>query len=158
MATKIVQGKGIPSPNSINGCNGENDICDMWYLHFKDLLNSSQDSSFKSEILAQVKKKCNSFNISECLFSQQDVRKAVHSLKKSKSAGLDSISAEHFINASERVIVLLCLFFNSCIVHGYLPIHLMDTVLNPIVKDKKGDITDKHNYRPGCFGGRKEKL
>ena len=29
MATKVIQGKGIPSPNSINGCNGEKDICDM---------------------------------------------------------------------------------------------------------------------------------
>mgnify|MGYP001229369687 CR=1 FL=1 len=103
---KVMQGKSISSPITINGCNGDKNICDMWYSHFKDLLNSSQDRSIKHKILDQVQEKCNSFDISECYFSQQDVRKAVQSLKRSKSAGLDCIYAEHFIHASERVVVL----------------------------------------------------
>ena len=34
------------------------------------------------------------------------------------------------------------------IVHGYMCQELMDTILIPIVKDKKGNITSKDNYRP----------
>jgi retron-type reverse transcriptase len=34
------------------------------------------------------------------------------------------------------------------LLHGYLPDKLMETVIVPIVKDKKGDITLMDNYRP----------
>ena len=34
------------------------------------------------------------------------------------------------------------------IVHGYMCKSMMDTVLIPIIKDKKGDISTKDNYRP----------
>ena len=34
------------------------------------------------------------------------------------------------------------------IAHGYLPSKYMDTFIIPIVKDKRGDITDGDNYRP----------
>ena len=33
-------------------------------------------------------------------------------------------------------------------IHGYIPKVVMDTVISPIIKDKKGDVTDKDNYRP----------
>ena len=37
---------------------------------------------------------------------------------------------------------------NSMIAHTFLPSKFMDTLLIPIVKDKKGNITDGDNYRP----------
>ena len=43
---------------------------------------------------------------------------------------------------------MLSLLFNLCIVHGFLPDHLISSVLIPIVKDKSGDVMDKGNYRP----------
>jgi hypothetical protein len=33
-------------------------------------------------------------------------------------------------------------------VHGYIPVKALETVLVPIVKNRKGDITDSDNYRP----------
>ena len=44
--------------------------------------------------------------------------------------------------------VLLSLLFNMCISHGFIPSGIMYTIIVPIVKDKKGDISDKDNYRP----------
>ena len=44
--------------------------------------------------------------------------------------------------------VLLCLLFKAFTIHNYIPLTLLDTVLVPIVKDKKGDSTDKDNYWP----------
>ena len=34
------------------------------------------------------------------------------------------------------------------IIHGYIPDILMDTILTPILKDKKGNVSDTDNYRP----------
>ena len=34
------------------------------------------------------------------------------------------------------------------VLHGHVPKSFSDTVLVPIIKDKKGDITDINNYRP----------
>ena len=38
--------------------------------------------------------------------------------------------------------------FNAMFVHGHIPPPLMDTIIIPLVKDNKGDITDRDNYRP----------
>lgn len=40
---------------------------------------------------------------------------------------------------------MLC---NSMFLHGFLPPSLMKTVIVPVIKDKKGIVTDKDNYRP----------
>ena len=40
------------------------------------------------------------------------------------------------------------MFFNSLFTHNYIPTGLLDTVIVPLIKDKKGDITDCDNYRP----------
>ena len=40
------------------------------------------------------------------------------------------------------------MLLNSMLIHGYLPDDLMLTHIIPIVKNKKGDITSKDNYRP----------
>ena len=69
-------------------------------------------------------------------------------LKKSKSAGLDGLSSEHFIYADVSINKLLLMLFNSIIVHGFIPNELMNTMIIPLVKDKKGDVTSKDNYRP----------
>ena len=53
-----------------------------------------------------------------------------------------------YINACDKLSVLLCLCFNSMILHGYVTEGFSDTILIPIIKDKKGNITDPDNYRP----------
>ena len=50
--------------------------------------------------------------------------------------------------ASEKLHVLISLLFNSVNIHGYLPTRLMETIIVPTVKDNKGVLTDKNNYRP----------
>ena len=64
------------------------------------------------------------------------------------SPGPDNITAEHLIFAHVKLYVLLSLIFNSCLIHGYLPDELMRTIIVPIIKDQKGDVTDVNSYRP----------
>lgn len=115
----------------------------MWHKHFENLLNSCQDFSKQDEVLGQ-------FTDIQYIerFTVFDVVGAMKQLKKGKSPGLDGVSSEHFIYAHDKVAVLSCLLFNSMLAHGYLPANLMSTIVIPLIKDKKGDITDHNNYRP----------
>ena len=65
-----------------------------------------------------------------------------------KTCGFDIIYGEHLKYAHCKIYVLLSLLFNSIIIHGHIPVELMDTILVPLVKDKNGNLNDKDNYRP----------
>ena len=69
-------------------------------------------------------------------------------MEKGKACALDGLYAEHLLFAGNRLPVLLTLFLNLCISHGYLPSDMISTVLIPLLKDKSGNVTDKGNYRP----------
>ena len=49
--------------------------------------------------------------------------------------------------ADTSICVFLCMLFNSILYHSYLP-SKHGTVIVPIVKDKKGDLGSKNNFRP----------
>ena len=51
-------------------------------------------------------------------------------------------------SADNVITCLLALVINNMLYHGYIPKRAMDTLIVPIIKDKKGLLTDKHNYRP----------
>jgi hypothetical protein len=61
---------------------------------------------------------------------------------------MDGLSSEHYLYADDRVYVLFALLFNSMIVHGFMPTKMMDSLIIPLLKDKKGYISDKDNYLP----------
>ena len=69
-------------------------------------------------------------------------------LKKGKATGKDGISGEHILYASEKVSFFLSCLFNMMMIHSFLPTLFMDTFLINLIKDKKGSLTDKDNYRP----------
>ena len=66
-----------------------------------------------------------------------DIANALKVLKKSKSAGLDGLRSEHFIYADVSINKLLLMLFNSIIVHSFIPKELMNTMIIPLVKEKK---------------------
>ena len=73
---------------------------------------------------------------------------ALKSIKCGKSSGVDGISPKHFVFAHSRIHVLLSLLFSAFITHGYLPNMFMKTAIDPIIKNKTGDNSNKDNYRP----------
>jgi hypothetical protein len=77
-----------------------------------------------------------------------EVNDAIIKLKSGKSPGVDTLYSEHFKLADKSLSVLLCLLLNSMIQHCFIPSCLMKTVIVPIIKDKKGILTCKDNYRP----------
>ena len=81
-------------------------------------------------------------------FTPTEITDAISSLKNGKSSGVDQLFAEHVKNADKRVTVLLSLLFNACVIHGFLPVGLMETVIVPIIKNARQNISSKDNYRP----------
>ena len=96
-----------------------------------------------------VRNKLSSIRGESILFSTSDINVALYSLKSGKSCGVDDIVAEHFLFAHRITHVFLFLSFNTFILHGYyLPADFMKTAIVPIIKNKKGDTSDKNNHRP----------
>ncbi|XP_045455615.1 uncharacterized protein LOC123665346 [Melitaea cinxia] len=69
-------------------------------------------------------------------------------MDRGKSPGHDGLSIEHLQHAGPLIFKLLGLFYSLCVGHSYLPDDLMKTVVVPVVKNKTGNLADKHNYRP----------
>ena len=55
------------------------------------------------------------------------------------AVGSDGISAEHICFADSTVALYLSLFFNMCILHGYIAKPCINTVIVPTVKNKNGN-------------------
>ena len=115
----------------------------MWHDHFKSLLNSCTDFSKKDQVICDINPVTHIRR-----FDVENVKGAIKVLKRNKSPGADSLTSEHFIYADEKVNVLLSLLFNCMTVHAFIPVKLMETIIVPIIKDCKGVLTDKDNYRP----------
>ena len=146
---KSLNGSGsTPLSSTVGGAVGHEQIASMWHDHYKSLLNSSKDIRDKAFVLGQFKKISeNNFSF-DCYFKPHDIHEAIKDLKPGKAVGRDYLASEHIKYSCKRITILISLLFNCCIAHGYLPVDMLDTVIVPLIKDKKGDITDKDNYRP----------
>ena len=139
---KKLNNNKIPISDTICGITGENQIAQKWRDHFKSLLNSCSNSGLPNS----DEHDDNISNFSD--FKVIEVYDAICKLKLGKSAGLDGLRSEHFLNASSNLSCVVTLLFNACVNHQYLPVEIMNTVIVPIVKDTKADITIQDNYRP----------
>ena len=146
--------KGIKKVNSssniaattLDGVTGNSNICDKWNEYFGSLLNSCIDRSDKETV-------CNSFcdlsKETDCvIFSPIDIYNAIKKTKSGKSGGSDKVMAEHLKFAHAKINVLLSMIFNAMLCHGHLPDGLMQTLIVPLIKDKKESVTVSTNYRP----------
>ena len=129
--------------DTIDGVSGKEKIIDVWKMYFENLLNANYNNNSTTDSNTNCEK-----NLNNVYVSPKEVKEAIKDLKAGKAAGYDGLNAEHFMFASDHIYVLLCLFFNVCILHGFLPDKFMDTVITPIVKDAKDDVTKLDNYRP----------
>jgi hypothetical protein len=133
-------------PSTVGGETGVNKICDMWQKHYQNLLNSNTDISCKDGVLQSLSH-IEGFK-DDVVFQTCDVARAIKKLKSGKSAGLDGIQAEHVKHCDVRINEYLSMLLTCMVRHSYLPDDLMKTIIVPVVKDKRGNVTDKDNYRP----------
>ena len=136
--------KSPPLANNVEGATGHVDISKMWYDHFKGLLNCIDNITHRKYVLDSI----GNMPMQYDLFTPAEIKSAIEGLKGNKASGTDSVFAEHLKYAGAKIHVLLSLCFNACMVHGFLPSTMTDTILVPIIKYKTGNASSKTNYRP----------
>ena len=134
-----------PSP-TVGGACGADAVCHMWQKHYQGLLNSSSDNTEKDFVLQSLSNLQDQFEIQR--FTASDIKDAMKHLQKGKVPGPDSIASEHLLFADERIYYLLSMLFNAMLIHSYLPDKFMLSLIIPLLKDSKGDVTSRDNYRP----------
>ncbi len=142
---KRINGKDSSTlPATVGKATGPSEIAAQWQNHYSTILNSNPPSQWESVVHEQISK-C---SILDVTFNVEEVSKAIQELKLNKACGLDGLSAEHFRFACPKLAVLLCICFNCFLVHGCVPKGFSDSIIVPVIKDKKGNVTDMDNYRP----------
>ena len=141
---KKINGSSNTIASTIDNVTGQNEIAELWRERFKSLLNSRCNSNSTSF----VQDKLHDCALNDYSITATEIFEAVKDLKKGSSCGLDHLSAEHFKYADSKLYVLLSLVFNTMLIHAHLPHKFMSTLIVPILKNKKGCITDSDNYRP----------
>ena len=127
--------KGIPNATNVNGANDPTAISAMWKTHFESLLNNvTTDANMQhvKECIQNTEYLCygNNLLVTPCM-----VQNAIDKWKSGKACGNnDGLSAENFILSDRRIIILLSIFYNRVISHGYLPDDFMRTVIIPLIK------------------------
>jgi hypothetical protein len=142
---KMSSSSGNVLSSMVDDVVGEEYIANMWQRHYGQLLNSNKDVTCRKRVLDSLQ---NITGVSEERCNVGDITEAIKYLKADKSPGLDTLQAEHYKLADPVLQCLLAMLINCIITHGYLPDGAMDTVIIPILKDKKGLLTEKNNYRP----------
>jgi len=152
---KKLNGKNSTTvPSTIGTTSGAKAIAELWRTHYSGILNS-------------IPPDCKTRNVKNSLLhcthldeeiTASEIQVAIAELKLGKASGLDSLSVEHFRYACKKLSVLLRLCFNAMLLHGHMSKSFSDTILVPIIKDKKGSVTDLDNYRPIAITGVASKI
>ena len=129
----------IINPRKKNTKIGDISLETVW-THFSEL---NKDDSEKREILNENQA---TNEIINNLFTTDEIRKHIMSLKKNKSPGIDSILNEFIKNCPESLINVIVLLFNMVLETGIVPSDWTVGIIKVLYKNK-GDINDINNYR-----------
>ena len=132
---------------------------EMWYDHFNKLLSKKEtvQEAERSEILRRSMKIMESEN--GCSVLNEDIRdeevsKALRSLKNGKSCGLDTVTNEMLKVSNLFCLRAYCKLFNRILKSGDFPVAWMRSIIVPL--HKAGNCHDPNNYRGlainSCFG------
>ena len=80
------------------------------------------------------------------LFTIDEIRKHIVTLKKNKSPGMDCILNEFIKNCPENLINVIVLLFNMVLESGIIPSDWTVGIIKVLYKNK-GDINNVNNYR-----------
>ena len=113
---------------------------DAVWTHFSEL---NKDDSDAREVLTENQI---TNEIINKLFTTEEIRKHIVSLKKNKSPGIDCILNEFIKNCPENLINVIVLLFNMVLESGIIPSDWTVGIIKVLYKNK-GDINDVNNYR-----------
>ena len=118
-------------------------ILARWAEYFKDLLNAANPTD--PTVIAQLPQFPTVTQLDEP-FTEEEVAKAINSLKAGKAAGPDGLCPEIFMHGGPEITKLLTKFSNKCWETGTVPSNWLRANIVTIYK-KKGEKAECGNYR-----------
>ena len=112
---KKIKGKKGKMASSMDGCNDNDDIANIFSDKYMELYNSvpyntSEMKSIESSVLSRL---LNS-SCSDYIITLTDVMNAIAHLKSGKSDGSEGLFSDHFIHGTHRFYVILSMLFYLC--------------------------------------------
>ena len=109
----------VPLATKVGDSVGSKNIAQMWQDHFSALLNSVQNIDSKEFVCERIEHGIADQEI--VAVSASDVLDSLKTVKLGKAAGINGLSAEHFVCAHIGISVHLSLLFTSMLSHGHMP-------------------------------------
>ena len=102
-----------------------------------DSVHNTDSKSFVCDHIDSV------FPKSKRLIDASAIIESLNEIKLGKSAGIDSLAAEHFVYSHNSISVHLALLFTCKLNNGHVTTAFMKTSIIPILKNRNGDSSDK---------------
>ena len=96
--------KAPPHANNVGGATGHVYITNMWYDHFKGLLNCVDNITHRKYVLDSI----GNMPMHYKLFTPVELKSAIEGLKGNKASGTDNVFAEHLKYAGAKIHVQAC--------------------------------------------------
>lgn len=135
----------VKSTNVIDGENQSEKIVDIFANKFL-LGQQAVDNDQERNFIHKFKRKWVNGKKMHIRISLVTLKKLISTLNS--GVGHDGLHSLFLKKASDEFLNCIVVFLNACFTHCYLPRDLLNGVINPVIKDKKGNITESTNYRP----------
>ena len=132
-------------PTTVDGVSGDLNICKLWQGKFRSILNSINDEPCAAELNTRLQ---NMVDTQVVLTTRNEISNIAHKLGSGKAPGTDNIPIEFFKSATPAILTWLSDFFNSLLIHCYIPESITEVVLCPLLKSSLKDPCSSSNYRP----------
>ena len=150
---RSMKGKKTSLPAVVDNVRGENNIADLFADKYEKLYTSVKYSEHEMnciyEDVNELLSKCH--NQESNLFHADEFIRMLKNLAPKKSDGQVGLFSDHIINGSKRFHVLIVRLFNAMMIHGIVPEDMRNSVMLPIVKDKRLSHNDSNNFRAVCL-------
>ena len=135
-------------PSFIDGEGDTGKIANIFQKKFSDVYTSvpyseTDMSDLHQRINDKLKQDFESLKLHG--FCIQDMKKAIRRIKPGKADGNMGLNSDCIANGTDKLFVLLTLFFCIILVHGFVPDELLLGTMSPIPKSKCQQSSD--NYR-----------
>ena len=144
--------KELKSKNSsnkfseIDSVRGNSNIANIFKLKYETVYNDENCSTEPPGYECEMNNYFESTDQSFSNISEAEVINAIQRLNP--GASHDHVHSNHLKFCGLSVVTFLKCFYNSIILHSYIPPSLLTGLINPRVKNKFGHLNESNNYRP----------
>ena len=131
-----------PSINSVDGACNPEAISEVFASKYETLFQGTPTDPGELQSLFRTVK--SGVTADEQSYSSVNVNDVIDALKYD---GKYSLTSDHVVNSSRRLLVILSILMSSILVHGYNAADLLSSTIISIPKDARGDMGRSDNYR-----------